>query len=734
MTDWRAQHQTSNPRAKQDIDAEGLCHLLRLRDYKEAAKRLSLTDDSLVGSRRFDVLEPYIKDLPDSILEGFPMLMIAEGNVCRLTCRFDEALTWYVKAKGAFARQLDKQGISRALRGQAMVYLDTIQPAKAEALLTSALKASRGNPQERALTLRLLAENKTNQGRPIVAETLLKTAERIVGRPEVDQDVIELRMLLRSGRLEKARSLAETIVAGERGANQEEQVSHSYREAALILSLVYSWKGEPDKARQCAEDSLILGQRLNSPFIEVAAYMRLGHACQVSADVAVEDIANCYHTALDLCDVLDVRTGRSEALMGLCLLYGFNNDMSAAERYGREALVIAQQAGDEWMAGLCMLNLGIALANTGHEDRAMTILSQAASTFAICGDSYNLVITRFWLALSAIHQGRTGEFSVHATALFKMAQMQDYDFLFSRKTLFGPRDPGAAISILMEARRQGIEKDYVTYLLDDMNLLEAASCTSNPLRIQALGPLRVWREEHEIKDVRWKRSKARTLFGLLITCRRELLRKEQIMDMLYPGMSADVAYRNFRVTLNALNVSLQPERGSYALPLYVLRHEQCYGLNLASGYWLDVEEFESLIGKANSLKHRDESKAIELYRQAVELYKGDYLQDLVYEDWSGKERQRLFELYEQAVHGLAGLLALKEDYEGCIELCRRLLAKDNCWEEGYRLLMLCHYKLGNRPRALRVYRDCVECLREGLDVLPMPSTVHLYDQIRERAL
>jgi LuxR family maltose regulon positive regulatory protein len=729
MAGKRIRHQASNSRVKRGNDVENLCHLLYARNYKEAARRLSLTADNLVHNRKFDALEPYMKELPDSILDEFPMLMVTQGNVCRLMCRFEEALAWYVKAKEAFAKQRDKQGVGRALRGQAMVYLDTIQPAKAETLLVRALKASHDNPQEHALTLRLLAENKTNQGRPIVAETLLKTAERIVGRPEVDQDVIELRMLLRSGRLERAHSLAETIIAEAQRASQEERVSRSHREAALILSLVYSWKGEADKAREYAEDSLILGQRLNSPFVEAAAYMRLGHAYQISPDVTIEDVANCYQTALELCDILPVRRGRCEALMGLCLLYGLNRDLTLAERYGQEALEIAQQAGDEWMAGLCRLTLGIAQANTGHEDRAMTTLSQAASTFTICGDSYNLVMTRLWLTLVAIHQARTEEFPMHAAGLFKVSQMQNYNFLFSKTTLFGPREPNAAISILMEARRQGIDKDYVTYVLNEMNLLEVVPCPSYPLRIQTLGPLRVWREQHEIKDVRWKRSKARSLFGLLVTYRRELLRKEQIMDMLYPDVPSDVAYRNFRVALNALNASLQPERGSYAVPLYILRHEQCYGWNLASGYWLDVEEFESLIGKADSLKGRDEDKATELCQRAVRLYKGDYLQDLVYEDWSNRERQRLFELYEQVVHELAGVLLMRQDYDGCIELCRPVLAKDNCWEEGYHLLMLCYFKLGNRPGALRIYHDCVKCLQEGLDVLPMPSTTQLYEQI-----
>jgi LuxR family maltose regulon positive regulatory protein len=729
MAGKRTGRQASNSRAKRGNDVESLCHLLHARNYREAARRLSLTADNLFHSRKFDALEPYVKELPSSILEEFPMLMVTQGNVCRLTCRFEEALEWYVKARRASEKQRDKQGVSRALRGQAMVYLDTVQPAKAETLLARALKICYGNLQERALTLRLLAENRTNQGRTIVAENLLKTAERIVGRPEVDNDVIELRMLLRSGRLERAHSLAETIIAEAQRASQEERVSRSHREAALILSLVYSWKGEADKAREYAEDSLILGQRLESPFVEAAAYMRLGHAYQISPDATIEDVANCYQSALDLCDILPVRRGRCEALMGLSLLYGLNGDLTLAERYGQEALEIAQQAGDEWMAGLCTLTLGIAQANTGHADRAMTTLSQAASTFTICGDSYNLVMTRLWLALAAIHQVRTEEFPMYAASLFKMTQMQNYDFMFSRTTLFGPREPSAVISILMEARRQGIEKDYVTYVLNEMNLPEVVSCPGYPMRIQTLGPLRVWREQHEIKDVRWKRSKARSLFGLLITYRRELLRKERIMDMLYPDAPSDVAYRNFRVALHALNASLQPERGSYTQPLYVLRHEQCYGWNLASGYWLDVEEFESLIGKADSLKGRDEDKAIEFYRRAVELYKGDYLQDLVYEDWSNRERQRLFELYEQVVHELAGVLVMRQDYDGCVELCRPVLAKDSCWEEGYRLLMLCYYKLGNRPGALRIYHDCVKCLREGLDVLPMGSTTELYEQI-----
>jgi DNA-binding SARP family transcriptional activator len=415
-------------------------------------------------------------------------------------------------------------------------------------------------------------------------------------------------------------------------------------------------------------------------------------------------------------------------------LSGFNGDLALAERYGQEALKIAQQAGDEWMAGLCMLALGIAQANTGRAALAMTTLSRAASTFTICGDSYNLALARLWLALVAIHQARTEEFLMHATSLFKMTRAQNYDFLFSKNTLFGPRQPSAVASILMEAKKQGIERDYITCLPTEVNLHKALSYPNYLLRIQALGPLRVWRGQDEIKDVGGKRLKARALFGLLITYRPELLHKEQIMDMLWPEASADAAYRNFRVTLNALNVSLQPERESYARPLYILRYGQSYGLNLAACYRLDVEEFESLVNKAACLEDTDDNNAIELYRQALELYKGDYLKDFLYEEWSSKERQRVTEVYLRAAEKLAHLLVKTQDYEGCIETCNRILAKDNCWEGAYRLLMSCYYKLGDRPAALRIYHECVESLQQELGVPPMSSTSHLYGRICQSAV
>ncbi|MCR4425967.1 MAG: bacterial transcriptional activator domain-containing protein [Firmicutes bacterium] len=162
---------------------------------------------------------------------------------------------------------------------------------------------------------------------------------------------------------------------------------------------------------------------------------------------------------------------------------------------------------------------------------------------------------------------------------------------------------------------------------------------------------------------------------------------------------------------------------------YVIRQGDAYGLNLASGYWLDAEEFESLVTKANLLVDRSPAEAMDLYSRGFELYEGDYLACAPYEDWCSAERERLFSLYLRSSSRLAKMLAAAERYDECIAVAEKILTRDDCWEEAYRLLMFCHARLGSRSAAARAFERCTERLANGLSVSPMPSTVRLYQQI-----
>ena len=123
--------------------------------------------------------------------------------------------------------------------------------------------------------------------------------------------------------------------------------------------------------------------------------------------------------------------------------------------------------------------------------------------------------------------------------------------------------------------------------------------------------------------------------------------------------------------------------------------------------------------------------AISHLQSAIQLYRGDYLPDAIYERWASEEREHLLTLYLRAADKLAGSLLERGQTDECLKVCQLILARDTCWERAYRLMMAAYAQQGNRPQALRVYQRCVDVLRDELDVAPSPETNTLHERIAQ---
>ena len=95
---------------------------------------------------------------------------------------------------------------------------------------------------------------------------------------------------------------------------------------------------------------------------------------------------------------------------------------------------------------------------------------------------------------------------------------------------------------------------------------------------------------------------------------------------------------------------------------------QTVAFNRDSSYWLDVEFFESALAK-------DEPASEELHplREAIELYRGDFLEGLsVRQAWGFEEcvlseRERLRQLAIQALQCLSAACTIQGEYDAGIE-------------------------------------------------------------------
>lgn len=648
-----------------------------------------------------------------------------QGDTYRLRCKYESAKESYILAEQRAIENHDILARSKALEGLASIYLDTIQPRQAEEYLSRAIMLIENHPElthDLQLDIQierlqvLFVENFINSGKIEVVDQWIKD-QRGMKPVEIE---LESRLLLRSGRLQQAKKLLESKY---RKNTVETTVSRSHREIHLLLSLLETFMGNGEEAKRLAEKGILQGVKAHAPFVEACGWIRMGHAVQVLSRYDRNVIAECYQTALTMMDELGISRGKAESLMGLAILYGREGCLDQAKNYAKQALIETESVKDYWLSSMIHLGLAVSAYYAGEMDESQRELQLCIQRFEQCGDTYFLTITLLWKAFLEYEQGAEESLEYSLLRVFELMKHHEYKFLFQKRTLLGPRDVNNWTQLLFIAQARELDESYVAFLLQELGLSDRAIHPGYTLRVQTLGEFRVWRGDEELPTKIWQREKAKELFQLLITRRQTLLSKEEICQLLWPEGDEKVSTRDFKVALHAMNQALEPKRSARANSFYIVRQGSLYSFDVSTGYELDAEEFEKEIVKG--LKENDPYAL----KRGLELYKGSYLPERVYEDWCYTERERLQTLFLHGAERLAQLLEEQGKLDEVLYWTDRMLQVDPCWEEAYRLQMTAYYLRNNRPQSMKRYQKCVDVLERELGVTPMPLTQKLYQQM-----
>jgi DNA-binding SARP family transcriptional activator len=240
-----------------------------------------------------------------------------------------------------------------------------------------------------------------------------------------------------------------------------------------------------------------------------------------------------------------------------------------------------------------------------------------------------------------------------------------------------------------------------------------------------LGEFSVWKHQKKLEEKLWKRDKSLQLFQfLLLSAQQKYVHKEQIIDRLWEDELGD---GGFKVALHGLLKVLEPDKQKHADSRIVLRQGNSYKLN-TDKIWVDSLFCMNAIELANRLVTDSPHEAISLYHQAIDLHKGTFLPDRIYEDWTAIEREKIQLMYQNACINLSELIIEKQPAE-VIDLCEKVLNQDRSWEDSYRLMMKAYMHRGNRPMAIKTYQVCEQVLEEEMGLLPLPQTRKLYQKI-----
>lgn len=708
-----------------------ITHFLAAHAYDETAVLLTQIGRRYVQGGQLDTLAGWIGRLPPEILVDYPPLLAHLGDVARLRSRFDEALAWYQQAETYSRSQGDLPAIGQALRGQARVYLDTVNATQAETILQEALRLSDGQAdrESRARLLDLLAENLLNQGRPDESEQYRLQARELrqegPGKAE-----LSLRVMLRTGRLAEARQKLEEQAALE----QEEPVlrPRAHRETLLLLSIILSMQGERERAFQCALDGTARGQALRSPFVTAVGYMRQGHTWLLKKDeVGAAEAIRCFEEAVRISESLHVPRLKVEASWGLTQAYGFSGDLKTAQRLAEEGLALAQAAGDEWVAACINLALGASFALAGDLETAVARITQASNAFRECGDTYGETVGYLWLCIIWHQLDDQTRLLRDLNDFLQLVVAHHYEFLFAQKTLMGPPDPRILVPILLIARAQETHTAVVDNLLTFLDLSSIQRHPGYQLRVHLLGAFELHRGRELVLANEWKRQKARQLFFYFITNRQTLWEREQITEQLWPELAPDSAERDFKIAYNALAKVLEPNRERNTPSAFIIRDGSRYGWRPEADIWLDVQVFDEqiILGDRLVAQNETEQRWLPHYQAALAVYRGEFLQEYPFEEWTSVERERLLTLYLRTAERVATHLLASDKWEEAVQTAQEIIARDACWEQAYRILMTAYAQMGNRPQAIRVYHQCADKLQSELGVQPTEATVQLWQQI-----
>ena len=715
---------------QQGEEEEAVYHLLAAQAYDKAVVLLATLGRRMVRLGRLDTLASWIGSLPPDILGHYPALLTYLGDIARLRSRFDEALGWHQQAEQRSRTQGDRRGIGQALRGQARVYLDTVNPTKGEELLQEALRLSDGQEdrESRARLLELLAENLLNQGRMPEVENY-QTQARALREQGPGTAELPVRLLLRTGRLTEAREMLEAQAEIEEEAPVLRPRAH--RETLLLLSLILAYQGEAEAALQTAVAGTKRGQELNSQFITAVGYCRQGHAWLLHKNEAgFKQATDCIQQGIALSEELDVPRLKVEAFWGLCQAHGFLGDHETALNFAQESIAMARQYGDEWVEMSIRLTMGATYTLLGMEQEANEWLAHAGTGFQECSDTFGETAVRLWHCLLWHQTGDETRLERDLDELLMLVARHQYEFLFQQRTLLGPPDPRTLVPLLLFARKHTEHAATAEAILTQLGLAQLELHPGFQLRIQTLGAFRIWQGNEKLPSRAWRRKKARQLFQLLLTFRGTLLHRDQIAETLWPELNPEGTVRDFKIAFSAMCSVLEPNRKRNAPSAFVVRDGSRYGLRQEADIWLDAAEFERLADLGDQQYPKDIERAVELYETAVSLYDGDYLQAYPYETWSHEERERLRSRYLQTADRLAQWFATQESWERVVILCQTILQKDDCWENAYQLLIQAYIQQDNRIQAVRTYQRCEAALQDGLGVPPASATVQLYQTIR----
>ena len=255
------------------------------------------------------------------------------------------------------------------------------------------------------------------------------------------------------------------------------------------------------------------------------------------------------------------------------------------------------------------------------------------------------------------------------------------------------------------------------------------------LEVRLLGTFQIARPDGPIPSQAWRQRKTQTLLKLLVSERGRVFSQEQLVDALFPDLDPQKATINLQARVSELRRTLEPDlkRGGHSQ--FIRRAGSGYLFPKDAPCWVDIEAFQDALQAAAEVEQSQRwEQALEHYGAALALWRGEFLVEDLYEEWTQLSRSHWQELYLSALERAGECHTQLGQYAQAIACYQQVIQQAPGREQAYALKMKNHHYAGQQRQALETYQTCAGALKDVVGLEPSAETRRLYLQIREGTL
>ncbi|MCA9756476.1 MAG: hypothetical protein KDA27_11795, partial [Candidatus Eisenbacteria bacterium] len=716
--------------------ADALTELIDVGDRKSALRLVRRRAVQLLEEGALDGLRPILERLTVTELDSSPEALALIGTSWDYEGDWDRASSFYRRAlKGAPRASVRAELLSRL----ASLEQRRGRNKTAIRLCKSGLRSeSRLSSPLRTRLLSTLGIACCDSGRLIHGEEYFNQALEIAARTGSARVSARILFLLAANVHYPRGDFLRAREAAHRSHLLFQELEHSFQvcHSLGVLAFVTMEGGDIDGARPLAHRALRIAKSLEYESVVGYCEYTVGKIDLLSGDRS--EARRLFESSLER----GGRTGESHLQvlpkLGLAHLDLMEGNVLRARKFGEEALSTAEELQDR--LGQIQAHQLLARVEAGRDSiRVRSHWDAAESLAERLGARAEL--HRVWID-RLLGEGKRDVANDPGTrdrlaGLVRGIAESGHEFLLAQVA------EERVESLLSMARQLGVEERYVESLSHRLGRATTAEGAGDPpprcapdvdgaspgceFEIQALGSLRVRVGSRWIERDDWRSARARKLFLSLLAHRFRWVTKPQLIELLWPGADPGRGENSLRQSVHVLRRLLDSpgsERSSFVL----VQADACR-LDPGPSFRYDVSEFESFVAAGESSWDPDEpGEAESKFRRALELLRGDFVEDSPYEEGLASERERLRELAVRTHLRVIEAASGSGEWAEVVALSRRGLELDPYHEDLHAFVIEGLTQIGHRKEAVLAYQEYESRMSREMRLLPSRRLVALAER------